>query len=393
MNAMRMGPLARLMVGWLTMFVVGTDLFVVSPLLPMIAADYRVSPAVAGLSVTAFALTYMISAPLFGHVADRIGRRRMLVCCLATFAAANLLTAVAASVIWLLAARVAAGVAAAGVTPSVYALVGSAAPPDRRATWMALVVSGLLLSLALGAPIGAWAGASIGWGSVFAALAGLSLCLVWPNFAVWPRDSGTAEGGGARFQSLPAVLVARRLLPMIMWSTALYGMYTYLGAGLAAAGFSTEQTARAILFYGCGAIAGILIGGRLADRLGANLMAAASFLGVSACFLVLALAVHAGILVEIALGLTSAVAQLFFPAQQAGLANDFPSRRATMLAWNNSALFFGITLGSLVGGQAVALAGFEANLVIAACIAVSGCIITGIVVLAPARMRPADYPA
>src|SRR6266853_1163800 len=73
MRAMRMGPPAGLLVGWLTMFVVGTDLFVVSPLLPMISADYGVSPAVAGLSVTVFALTYMISAPLFGHVADRIG--------------------------------------------------------------------------------------------------------------------------------------------------------------------------------------------------------------------------------------------------------------------------------------------------------------------------------
>jgi predicted MFS family arabinose efflux permease len=392
MNAMRMGPQARLMVGWLTMFVVGTDLFVVSPLLPMIAADYRVSPAVAGLSVTVFALTYMVSAPLFGHVADRIGRRRMLVCGLVAFAAANLLTAAAASVIWLLAARVAAGAAAAGVTPSVYALVGSAAPPHRRATWMALVVSGLLLSLALGAPIGALAGASIGWGLVFAVLAGASLCLVWPNFAVWPRDHGAAAGDGAPLDALPAIVVARRLMPMVVWSTGLYGMYTYLGGGLAAAGFTTEQIARAILFYGCGALAGILIGGRLADRLGAKLMATASFLGLAACFLVLALAVHAGVLVEIALGLTSGVAQLFFPAQQAGLATDFPTRRATMLAWNNSALFFGITLGSLIGGQAVAFAGFEANLVISAGIALSGCIITGAVVLAPARARQADYP-
>src|SRR5260221_12623598 len=78
MNATRGRPLAGLMVGWLTMFVVGTDLFVVSPLLPMIAADFRVSPAVAGLSVTVFSLTYMVSAPLFGRVADRIGRQRML---------------------------------------------------------------------------------------------------------------------------------------------------------------------------------------------------------------------------------------------------------------------------------------------------------------------------
>src|SRR5258708_15276344 len=115
MNALRGGPPAGLMVGWLTMFVVGTDLFVVSPLLPMIAADYHVSPAVAGLCVTVFSLTYMVSAPLFGHLADRIGRRRMLICCLIAFAAANLLTAAAASMMWLLAGRVIAGAAAAGV--------------------------------------------------------------------------------------------------------------------------------------------------------------------------------------------------------------------------------------------------------------------------------------
>jgi predicted MFS family arabinose efflux permease len=393
MDMMRVRPLAGLVTGWLTMFVIGTDLFVVSPLLPMIAADYRVSPAVAGLSVTVFALTYMVSAPLFGHLADRIGRRPVLICCLAAFAIANLLTAAAASLFWLLAARLLAGAAAAGVSPAVYALVGSAAPPDRRATWMALVVSGLLVSLALGAPIGAWAGAWFGWTPVFAALAALSLCLVWPNSRIWRGYHGSANAAGILLQALPTLLVIRRLMPMLLWSTGLYGMYTYLGVGLAAAGFTTGETARAILFYGCGAIAGVLLGGRLADRLGARLTAAMSFVGLSACFLILALAVHAAIMVEFALVLTSAVAQLFFPAQQAGLANDFPSRRATMLAWNNSALFFGITLGSLVGGQAVAFAGFEASLVICAGIALLGCMITGIVVPPPARVQRADHPA
>jgi predicted MFS family arabinose efflux permease len=393
MDMMRVRPLAGLVTGWLTMFVIGTDLFVVSPLLPMIAADYRVSPAVAGLSVTVFALTYMVSAPLFGHAADRIGRRRVLLCCLVVFAIANLLTAAAASLFWLLAARLVAGAAAAGVSPAVYALVGSAAPPDRRATWMALVVSGLLVSLALGAPIGAWAGALFGWMPVFAALAVLSLCLIWPNSRIWLRYQGTANAAGIHLEALPTTLVIRRLMPMLLWSTGLYGMYTYLGVGLATAGFSTGETARAILFYGCGAIAGVLLGGRLADRLGARLTAALSFVGLSACFLALALAVHTAIMVEFALALTSAVAQLFFPAQQAGLANDFPSRRATMLAWNNSALFFGITLGSLVGGQAVAFAGFEASLVICAGIALLGCMITGIVVPPPARVQRADHPA
>ena len=385
-------PAASLAVGWLTMFVIGTDLFVISPLLPMIATEYRISPALVGLSVTVFSLTYMIGAPFFGHLADRVGRRRVLIAGLAVFAAANLATAAATNLGFLLAARIAAGAAAAAVSPSIYALVAGAAPPERRASWMALVVSGLLVSLAVGAPIGAWAGAALGWNAVFAALAALSFLLILPNGQVWPFEPHLAEQAALPFSALNARAVAARLLPMVLWSTGLYGMYTYLGTGLAAAGYSVEETARAILVYGLGAIAGVLIGGRLADRLGPRLTAAASLLGLSACFIGLYLAVHSGLLASLALALTSAVAQLFFPAQQAGIAHDFPTRRASMMAWNNSALFFGIGLGSLLGGQAVAMAGFEADLIFASAVALIGFVVVGRVMPAPTAVGPAGRP-
>ena len=122
-----------LAVAWATLFVVGTDLFVVSPLLPLIAFDYGVSPTVAGWAVTIFALSYMVSAPLLGHAADRLGPRKVLVCCLAAFAAANLLTAWAGNVPALLAARMLAGSMAAGVSPLLYALVGEAAGAEEAA--------------------------------------------------------------------------------------------------------------------------------------------------------------------------------------------------------------------------------------------------------------------
>src|SRR5689334_3883326 len=95
-------PPIELAAGWLTMFVIGSDLFVVSPLLPLIAADYGIPPALAGLSVTVFSLSYMLSAPILGTIADRIGRERMLICCLLAFGAANLLTAACGTFIWLL---------------------------------------------------------------------------------------------------------------------------------------------------------------------------------------------------------------------------------------------------------------------------------------------------
>ena len=380
-------PPAKLVVAWLTMFLVGTELFVLSPLLPILAADYQISPAAAGLSVTVFSLAYMVSAPLFGYLADRIGRRRVLICSLLAFGAANLLTASAANLPWLLAVRLFAGAAAAGISPSIYALVGNAAPPDRRATWLALVVSGLLVSLALGASIGALAGSFFGWAPVFVVLAGLSLVLVWLNCRVWPWEHDPTDAAGAAPPPLAAAALARRLMPMVVWSTGVYGVYTYLGTDLSAIGFSTGQTVRAILSYGCGAIAGVLIGGRVADRVGVKFTAGVSLAGFCACLLLLRLALDRGVLVELALGLSSAVAQLFFPAQQAGLTNDFPSQRAAALAWNNSALFLGISVGSVVGGEAIAIGNFDANLTISAGIALIGCMINAIVVPGPAWLR------
>jgi predicted MFS family arabinose efflux permease len=372
-----------LAIGWLTVFVVGTDLYAVSPLLPLVAQDFRISVAQAALCVTAFALTYVICAPFLGHLADRIGRKRILIGCLTAFAAANLATGIAQSFVWLLLARLFAGAAAAGVSPSVYALVGASAPPDRRATWLSLVVSGLLASLMLGAPLAGLAGAAFGWASVFSGLALASLALVWVSRAIWP---GTRPDSAAALSVSPiAGAVAARLMPMVAWSTALYGMYTYLGAGLGASGFSPAQVASAVVVYGAGAIGGLLLGGRFADRLGTKLICGISLFGLFLCFIALRLAIHAGTLVGLTLGLTSAVAQLFFPAQQAGLLNDFPACRTKALAWNNSMLFLGILLGSLIGGRALAQGGFETELDASAVVALIGWAVNWWVIPSPAR--------
>ena len=56
------------------------------------------------VQVTLFSVIYIVSAPIFGHVSDRIGRRRILVICLGVFAGANVFTAAAGNFILLLGA-------------------------------------------------------------------------------------------------------------------------------------------------------------------------------------------------------------------------------------------------------------------------------------------------
>src|ERR1700758_4765377 len=97
MATLRWFPPVQLVVAWITLFVVGTDLFVVSPLLPSIARQLQTDASQAGLLVTLFSLGYLLAAPVFGHVADRFGRRRVMLHCLCSFAVANLLTALTAN--------------------------------------------------------------------------------------------------------------------------------------------------------------------------------------------------------------------------------------------------------------------------------------------------------
>jgi hypothetical protein len=133
-------------------------------------------------------------------------------------------------------------------------------------------------------------------------------------------------------------------------------MYTYLGDGLLSLCYSTEEIAGVIVFYGCGAISGVLLGGRMTDRLGAQLTSTIGLAGLCLCFLLVHLALDAGVLVSCAFGLLSAVAQLFFlgsayqpcervprrPRDHSGLEQQRPlsgdlawflDRRAGYLAW------------------------------------------------------------
>jgi predicted MFS family arabinose efflux permease len=347
--------------GWLTLFVTGTGLFVVTPLLPAIARDLAVSRGAAGWTVTVFALAYIVGGPRLGSLADRHGPRTVLAAALGLFAAANVATGLAHDYRVHLVCRAVTGLAASGVTPSVYALVGRSAPPGRRATWLAVITSGLLVALAVGAPAGALLSSAIGWSGVFLCVGGLAalVLLVDLHRSV---DARPAPANRETARDVPIGIRLRAVSVTGLWALAVYGLYTYLGVGLAEdAHMSTETIAVALAAYGAGAVAGNLAGGALADRYGGARVTVASLAGLAAMEAVVGFAVfgdHA--LVVVALGLFALTAYPFFTAHQVRLLTAFPDAGGALLAWNNTALYVGILGGSAIGGHLLAVAGFSA---------------------------------
>ncbi len=117
--------------------------FLVVALLPFYAERHGATPLEVGALVSAFALAAMASAPLWGWLADRSGRRPALLLGLVVSAAGYLLFGVADSLELLLVARLVHGVGG-GTVPVVFAYIADSVASERRAEgigWVTAVTS------------------------------------------------------------------------------------------------------------------------------------------------------------------------------------------------------------------------------------------------------------
>ncbi|MFT4100473.1 MAG: MFS transporter [Burkholderiaceae bacterium] len=347
-----------MLVGWLTIFLVGTDLFVVSPFLPVIARDMQADPATLTWMVSLFSATYAIACPLQGRLAERLGASNVLLVGVATLAVGNLFTALAPGLPSLLASRILAGIGAASTSPMLYSLAAQFAGPNRRAADLALINSGLLIALALGAPAGLVMGGLSDWRLVFLGLSVVFAIMLPINWHIW-RDASRIKGGTAAVERAtattePLSAALPYLLAMVCWSTSVYLTYTLLGTALAADyELGVPRIAACLTAFGVGAAIGSVFIGRMADRIGPARMATLCFAAMAVAEIATSLVYRLGY--PIALGTMLFVLALsaygFFPALQSCAAQRFSARRPTVLGLISSSLYVGMTLGAALGGH------------------------------------------
>lgn len=346
-----------LIVGWITLFLMGTDLFVVSPLLPFISEAYNVSSAMTGWMVTVFAVTYAIAAPFFGWASDKNGRGIFITFGLILFTFSNALTAFSPSFAWLIISRILAGLSVAAITPLIYAIIGDIAPSDRRGTWLSIVVSGHLTALWAGAPLGTLLELILGWRSVFVVMAIIGTILAVVNFKTWksvPKSDLTRNSlEGNLVRILGSVSVTT------IWAISMYALYIYLGAALYSENkFSSSEIALAVTFYGIGAVLGSLISGQFTDRFGERKISKATLIFLPLILICLGIFFSSGDWIYFFLFIWALAGYAGFTSYQARLAVEYPKERGIVMAWNNTALYIGITIGSMIGGYVISNWGY-----------------------------------
>ncbi|MFP5110600.1 MFS transporter [Neobacillus sp. C211] len=345
-------------VGWITLFLMGTDLFVVTPLLPFISEAYSVSSAMTGWMVTVFAVTYAIAAPFFGWASDKNGRGIFITFGLLLFSFSNALTAFSPSFTWLIISRILAGLAVAAITPLIYAIIGDIAPSNRRGTWLSIVVSGHLTALWAGAPIGTLLEHFLGWRSVFVVMAIIGTLLAAVNFKAWKYVPGRNVTRNLLEGNLPRILGSVSVTTT--WAISMYALYVYLGAALYSENrFTSSEIALAVTFYGIGAVLGSLISGQFTDRFGEKKISKATLILLTLILVCLGIFFSSGDWIYFFLLIWALVGYAGFTSYQARLTVEYPRERGIVMAWNNTALYIGITIGSIMGGYVISNWGYS----------------------------------
>ncbi|WP_199487537.1 MFS transporter [Actinomadura spongiicola] len=353
--------------GWLpclllATFVIGTDDFVIAGVLPVIAADLRVSEAAAGQLVTGFSVTYAVAAPAMALLTARLPRKALLVGGLAAFAAANLATALAPNYATLMGARVLTALIGATLTPAAFAVAERLSAPERAGRAIGMVAAGLTLSLFVGVPVGTLLGENLGWRSTFVAVGVFTCLVVAAGSVLLPRVPGAVPlGMGGRLRNLgrPAVLLCAAGTVVAAGSGLM--TYTYI------APLTEDLTGRGggilalfIAVVGVAGAAGTVAGGLLTDRWGPDRTLLASVAGVVAATAVLAALGTGGPEtapvwpVALTLALWGFSAWSFTPPMNTRIMRLAGEAGTEAVALNTSGLYVGIAMAGAAGGAVLA---------------------------------------
>jgi MFS transporter, DHA1 family, multidrug resistance protein len=158
-----------------------TDLYL--PALPLIVREFAAPMGAVQMTMSALILAFGLMQLVWGPLADRFGRRPVLIASLALMALAGLGAALASSMAWLIVWRCAQGATLAASVVCARAMVRDLYEPHQGAQVMALGLSGLGL-IAIAAPLAGGVIAGLwGWRSGLA-LVGAGAAAAWV-YVVW----------------------------------------------------------------------------------------------------------------------------------------------------------------------------------------------------------------
>lgn len=288
---------------WAAVALEGFDLVVLGVVLPSLLqyGDWGLNPNTASLISVVGLVGVMVGALTIGTISDLIGRRKTLLLTVTGFSVLTLLCAVAPNP-WVFALlRFLAGLGFGGVLPTALAMVNEYARRGRGGSATTRLMTGYHVGAVLTALIGIVVIAPLGWRWMFVIGAAPALVLVPLLVRYLPESDaflarrgtvradakgttvreeakGTVVTGGAPRETgkSVALLFGAGLTrsTLAFWVTSfmglllVYGLNTWLPQIMRQAGYQLGTALALLLVLNVGAVVGLLVAGRVADRIG-----------------------------------------------------------------------------------------------------------------------------
>lgn len=301
----------------LAIFAEGYDTQAIAYVAPAVAQEWRLAPGALGPTFAAGAAGLALGALLIAPLADRYGRRPILLLSSVAFGLLTLATAFASGLAGLLALRLLTGFGLGGAMANAIGLTAEYSPARRRGAAVATMFCGFGLGAATAGALAAWLIDVGGWRSVFAT-GGVGTLLLAGALARWlpellrflalrgrqaevarlaPEFASIASAPPAAQQQGRWLGVlfrdGRTTMTLLLWAVffasllELYLLNNWLPTTINAAGLSVRLAIVAATLLQLGGILGALTLGPLMDRFGpftvlplANLIAAVCIVGI-----------------------------------------------------------------------------------------------------------------
>ena len=251
------------------------DFMIMMPLGPQFTALFGISNAQFGLLVSAYTLSAGFSGLMAATYIDRFSRKQLLLTMYSLFGLATLACALAPDYVWLMVARVAAGLFGGVLSALSQTIVADVIPFERRGRAMSVVMTSFSVSTVAGVPLGLFLAAHFNWHAPFVGIAALVGLLALGAWQTLPRldahlhhpERVSVWRGIGQVLAEPNHLKAFAVSGLMMFAafTVIPYITIYLqsNAGM--------QAAEVPWIYLCGGVATLLSAryfGRLTDRVG-----------------------------------------------------------------------------------------------------------------------------
>lgn len=340
-------------------FAIGTTEFISVGLLPLIMNEFHVSYSLAGLTVTLYALGVTVGAPVLTSLTIKIPKKQLLMLIMIVFLIANSLAAGATSIFVLLAARI-----LSSFSHGVFMSIGSTiaadiVAPNKRASAIAIMFTGVTLATVTGVPIGTFIGQILGWRAAFVIIVAIGLIALIANSILIP--SNLKKSTKIKFTDQFKLIKTGPLLLVFVITALGYGgtfvVFTYLSPLLEKiSGYSPSAVALILFIYGIAIAVGNTVGGKVSN---ANPMKALIYMFLFQTASIFFLYFTAsnkwiGLLTVVFMGLFAFMNVPGLQLYAVLLAERFvPEGVAVASAVNIAAFNGGVALGSFIGGLVV----------------------------------------